>query len=419
MNPVVEAILFSQTSRASHTYRFDSPIQLAEESGYVITNIKDGPIRFLALPPRKMEVQVEMTALVDGRTVRPILASSHTFDLMADVLRSASAPQEAIQLLRTLFLGGKHYERNEAAILASCRQFNSIKSQFYRRLDANKRAALDKIVKQATKRKYRPIVDLGRELQPGESVRVDFHRLRTTDVATKTAWVGSLLGRYRVPFRFNLEAVHSSHFTVRPPPGTLLGKCSQPPHWADVGTQPQNQELWYTYLSIHDKTKVLRAKRKAKLDKKPDDPAWFGTIRFAVELHVYLVLMFVFGLLAIVPWLTWEWLDRPSIVLVNDTLIFRLVILLAGTTTTLLLSARGSKVALYHIGWHAFLFAGLAVYWILNAPPTDGIPHQGPYWPWAVLAVIVSGAIALLNGVMGFLSLIDKFKYGHLDIKDQ
>lgn len=292
----VKAHAAFKVKRQTVSYNYGDVSRLRETATYVLHNEGTDTVQVAPLPPRVMELQPDMTAVVDGGKRASILPSFEVRRRIIGHLTSSGISDEGRDAWIRLLQGGQQKPQGDEDFkeaLETAR--NSLRAI---EIEESRRDFYNFLLRKTEDGKYIPFIGLPEPVDPGEFVLVEFSRTRFE--SENTSLLGRLTGRHEVHQRFSIGARHSAHLTVEPPPGTQIIEREEPAHWPDgAGIQIREDTHWNVYLPLDEKDQIWDARDDADVD--PDDDGWEANLTFSVPNQVYWISFFLILLLTILP----------------------------------------------------------------------------------------------------------------------
>lgn len=388
----------SRIVRAVHTYNYEDYESLREGTSYLVRNDGPNPISVVSLPPRVMELQVDMVAELNGSREVPIAPSGEIRSILLEKLREAGYPDDACDAFDRILAGGDRNPREDDQLSQDVEDCKEALRGLSGTLSERDRGAFNKILREAGRGKYMPFIVLPEPLEPDGIASIDFQRTRHTKILFRAIARGFLLGRFNLSLPLAIGTEHSTHIRVRPADGTQFTRTDQPEHWPrNTGTDTESQDLWNIYLD-HDAKKGIWFKRD-KMGAQPGDDAWPANIGFGIRPLIHAVLAASFGLLAVGPYLLVD--VAESGLLFDPSKFINVLILIGGIFVPFLLAHLQDQAVFHYLGFHALLVAVTAIGWLssLMGGPTPML------WLW------LASALGLKEAVLAVWSFIDRLKY--------
>ncbi len=275
--------------RAVHTYDYEDYEFLREGASYLVSNDGPDPITVVSLPPRVMELQVDMVAELNGSQEVPIAPSGEVRALLVERLQAAGYPGDACDAFRRILRGGDQSPRDDEKLSEDVEHCKQSLRALSGTLSPRDLEVFNKILREAGRGKYMPFIVLPEPLEPGGVVSIDFQRARPTGISFWALPLGFLLGRFYLSLPLAIGTGHSTHIRIRPADGTQLTRTRRPDHWPKgTGTDTRSADLWNIYLD-HDAKKGIWFKRD-KMGAQPGDDAWPANIGFGIRPLIHAVL---------------------------------------------------------------------------------------------------------------------------------
>ncbi len=372
-DPLVKAQTCLNVKRQAVSYEYEDVTTLHEESVYVLVNESQEAAEMVALPPRAMEVQPDMTARIDGRSRGSIVPSQEVQRRLLKDLDEHGLSREGTQAWEKLLEGGLPHPDRQDLIERARQALDGLG------LEPARRGFYEHVLQAKLAGKYVPFVALPDPVEPGRFVLVEFtrRRLEEPDRTLK----GRLAGRYEVTKRFPVGVGHSIHLSIDAPPGTLIKTRRTPPRWPDdAGVQLDEATRWNLYLSVDAKQRI----HEADPDADPITMDGLASLTYVLPMQVHIVSMFLLLLLALVPRVLFQEVvtSQPP----GMPALIGLFILTGGIYIPVLMSRSEQPPAFRYMLKTGALMAMLALWWV----------GAGTWRPEA-LAPLVAGVLAALS----------------------
>lgn len=380
---LVDAHASFTVMRQAVTYGHEDVTRKHEESVYVLLNESQAPVDLVALPPRLMEIQPDMTARIDGRARGSIVPSGEVRRRLLADLKEAGVSQAARDAWDELLKGGQPRvldEQRSERVDRARRGLDEVE------MDAEREAFFDHLLRAKQAGKYVPFVALPEPVQPGRFALIEFSRRRVE--GQSASWSEKLLGRYEIDQRFPIGVGHSVHVSVNAPPGTRIRERRTPPEWPeDVGVQTDEADRWNLYLSVDAKQRIYREKE----DEDPLTMDGLASLVCVLPTQVYVVSAFLLLMLALVPCLLFQQVVTPEPP--GMAALIALYILVGGIYVPVLMARSEEPPAFRYMLKTGAVMAVLALWWV----------GAGNWRPDALAPLIVGVLAALAElGILAY-----------------